>query len=1710
MGFAASPVTTQDVSAEIAKQMLEGVSGQSLSADQRLEAKSDTDKVRIVVELEGQPVIEKATDQGIAFKAMGESQVEALTTDLLQAQSAVKESLKSEAIDFDVHYQFTNSLNGFSATTTFGEAKKIEQIEGVKRVYVVNEYQRPEPQMVNSAQITKHKMVWEEFNYTGEGKVVAIIDSGIDPFHKDFNLTNEAAATLTKDKVDAEGLAGTYFNAKVPYGYNYMDNNTEVLDLGAEASMHGMHVAGTVGANGDEAAGGLKGVAPEVQLLGMKVFGNDPDYGSTYGDIIIKAIDDALALGADVMNLSLGATATSVQTDDPEQMAVTRAVNNGVVMSISAGNSALFGEGHAQPLADNPDVGVVGSPGLTAESLQVASVNNARMLFEHQVKTPGTAMTIKGYGQDDWASKSMSGKQTLIAIGGDKYGEPVCYDGIDVKGKVVLVSRGGFAFRDKTEWAYEAGAKGIIVYNNDPGRFFYKDQGGWQIPFMKVQVAEGLELEKLLAGGPITIDITKTDEALSPVAGLMSDFSSWGTTPNLEFKPDIAAPGGHIYSTLQKDTYGFMSGTSMAAPHASGGAALVLQRVDADFAAATHADKVNLVKNIMMNTAKPVQGDGGAYVSPRKQGAGSMDLKAAMETPVLITEKVTGLAKVNLKELNGSKDSFDLIVKNTSDVDVTYNVNMTVQTDKVVAGRFVVEPQLIKDAVTKITIGGSPIGNTVVIPANSTVEMHFEVDVTNGKTAVDNKPLDEVFKNGHFVEGFVTFTQVNSEALSAKESAKTSLDQAKEALEAKKTALEEAKTASAKALQDKEAGQESLDLLKATLTTVNTDIENAGEKIQAAAVAKAKAEEARQAATAALQAANNAKDAVQPAIDAVTEAQALADQLRPIADAAKTAYDKAVAEGLTGDDLTALETAMNETEAAAADAEAKLLERQTAKTAAETAQVQAKEASDKANEAALAAEETAKLAADQVTEEEKAVYEALVAKKAQTEAAIQTATTLLTDLTTVYNGKADEQVVASKEVENAEKDLESKQAAYDKASDTYDNFLPLSVPYVGFRGDWEMAPIFDASRYEADRDSFYNFTVLMDEETSFLGGYTNEDGDAAYGTDYVAFSPNEDGFQDQVQPLFSLLRNASDVKFSILDKDKNVIRTLASSSYMRKHYYDGRHARYVFKDEWLWDGKVNYKTAADGQYFYQVKAKIDGGSDWHELLFPVKLDTVEPTKPVLTYSNGAKTLKVASTDTDGSGIDQYVLFEQVVNAEGKVTPKKLLTSRDGTFDLENLDRRVYRVVVATSDYAANVSEISDEMVINDTAVPEIEMTPESYTVFDKRTVTLKGAISEMTAPSLTMNGEEVALTLNKASKKFEFEKAFTYDTDGEKAVKVKAVDEVNNVIEFERKFYIDATKPVITMKDLPVADDNGFIVVTPETETIALKATISDNYPDLRVVINGSEVVKIEEDFHGYQDKLQPASYDLDQTFALDKGVNKIVVEVFDAAGSRVAEDMKVFRQSTPDEKPPLPPVVVPAAPTDFDLTLTGTDISYNRPIKVQVSAPMALVWTVKILDANGDVAKTEVLPASKTATYNWAPDRMTKLNGTFKVQVSGENAAGNHAEEASFQVYNYETRVTEPTFTKRDGMLNVSAKLTNLEDSNQKPLLVAIVRNENTTMHSISTMQTDIAPDGTVTLSAGLQMPEIGNYTVEFFAWSEWARPVKVSNLESISVEIK
>lgn len=726
--------------------------------------------VRVIVELDKAPAISEATAQGLSYKDLSTSSKASAEAAVEKQQASVQAAMKLAIGSFDVKQSFTTVFNGFSLEVKAGDVKKIAKLQGVKAVYESQEYKRPEvePEMITSKELVQAQLAWDKYSYRGEGAVVAVIDSGIDPNHKDFQLTDDSTGEITSAEVSQHVEAGDvsegkYFSAKIPFGYNYMDDNQEVKDIAPGASMHGQHVSGTVGANGDEMNGGIQGVAPEAQILAMKVFGNDQNFGSTFGDVYVKAIDDSIKLGADVINMSLGATAGFVDNASPEQQAVARAKENGLIVSISAGNSDMYGSGYDYNDVKDQDYGLTGSPSVSEGSLGVASFENtdiSAVAFNYSAdgSEAGQAMFLLANDVDP-----VQGTDYPVEFAG--FGTVADFEGKDLTGKYALVSRGSISFVEKGLNAQAAGAEGIIVYNNVDGTINMASDPAIQIPYMSALQADGLAMKALIDGGQ-DVSVRFDGDVITtanPEAGLMSTFTSWGPTPNLDFKPEITAPGGNIYSTMNDDKYGLMSGTSMAAPHVAGGSALIFERVDNDFDLSGY-DRAQRAKNLLMNTSKPVvfaEYDGiTEFVSPRRQGAGIMQLADALETDVIVYEKNTGEGKVALKEIADGQFQFTLTAENFSDTEKTYDVSMQLQTDYPyeLPGRTITAPNEIGSLVLEEGLDyTSDAPETVTVAPNSTQEFTVNVDLTEAQYLMD------IFTNGFFVDGFVQLTDSTPE-----------------------------------------------------------------------------------------------------------------------------------------------------------------------------------------------------------------------------------------------------------------------------------------------------------------------------------------------------------------------------------------------------------------------------------------------------------------------------------------------------------------------------------------------------------------------------------------------------------------------------------------------------------------------------------------------------------------------------------------------------------------------------------------------------------------------------------------------------------------------------------------------------------------------------------------------------------------------------------
>lgn len=1297
------------------------ITNKKLTADIRNEGLKDNDKVRVIVELTGKPSISYATERGVKVNQLEKSFISSITNNLNREQQQVKNQITSNRINIQYHNSFTNVSNGFSATVTYGDAKRIENLPGVSRVVIANKYDRPTPDMKTSHEVVKSVETWN-LGYNGEGMVIAIIDTGIDPSHKDMKLTDASKAKLNPSLVNgiiaSEGLKGKWYTNKVPYGYNYYDKNNIILDLGPGASMHGMHVAGTSGANGD--SNGIKGVAPESQLLAMKVFSNDPNFPSTYGDIYMTAIDDCVKLGVDVINMSLGSSASFVLPTDPEQIALTNAANNGIVLAMSAGNAGNIGDGWmTYPYAKNPDLGVVGAPGSNANSVQVAAVEKSSIEANALRYKNGLIGYTPAGNFDPIITFSGPVEYVYCKLGliGTNAGQPVDdFAGVDVAGKIALIQRGGYAeipgnFVDKIMNAQNKGAIGVIVFNSRVGgealmNMAYPDGTG-RIPAIFIGISDGNRLRDLIPTNENKVEFKDDKVILSnPNAGTLASFSSWGSTPNLDFKPEITAPGVNIYSTFNNNTYGYMSGTSMASPHVAGGSSLILQRVDKEFGLKGYARSL-MTKNLLLSTATPLVDNGyynkkyasGSLYSPRRQGAGVMNLLGAATTPAIVTEKITGISKASLKEI-GNVTNFTLKVTNFSNKPLAYNVSGTVGTDLAVNERTQDESQCIfvngtidmETGLGQFPISfsknGAPVSK-IDVPANGSTEFNVTIDLSNTVDWFYNLPLNQLFPNGTFVEGFVR-------------------------------------------------------------------LESPTEDVPA-----------------------------------------------------------------------------------------------------------------------------------------------------------------------------------------------------------------IGVPYMGFYGEWDKAPIIDDTNYDENPEQFYgNYTLLtwkVGTTYNFLG-YTF---DGIADKTKIAFSPNGDKLADEARLVATFLRNAKDLEINILNKDGTQVRALCKDYDILKDYYnsgDSGSSMFRSSNDWAWDGKIQNKIAPDGEYIYEVKARVDyPNARWQRVTFPVVVDNTKPIIENMTFNPENKELTVQAKDNHA--ISHYELY---------LAGNLLKANSTGIFDLSSYIKQnePASFTVKAYDYALNsVETIKDILASNDTIEPVIFIdSPEVLGIYATNQVLAKGYVTDNTQiASLTINGEDVPLTLDAIKKEYHFEKVLNL-TNAVNNLIFEAKDIAGNKMSILRKVFVDTKAPVIAA-EIPE-------VVEYEVSKLKLKGLVSDNMPSMKVYVNSDMVANKYFDWI-YLDGEKPVTFDLSECeVALALGDNTIIIEAKDDAGNITTKEYHVFRKPEVE----LPVEIVSATVTP------DQNIFVTEPALIQASANQAVDWEVSIIDFKGDVVQTFKISASPTFNATWAPDPSIAQYGLFNV----------------------------------------------------------------------------------------------------------------------------
>ncbi|MBR4444549.1 MAG: Ig-like domain-containing protein, partial [Solobacterium sp.] len=654
--------------------------------------------VRVSIVLDGSSTLEAGyAAEGIASNSAAKN----YRAGLYAKQQQMANTISQQALHgkkLDVVWNITLAANIISANVPVTSIERIKAVKGVKDVFVENQYeavepgkQADDPNMSVASDMTNTTQVWS--NYTGAGQAVAIVDTGLDTDHRSFDpeAFDYAISTLDKevdliDKADIDELFketniyyetqgavtsdDVYLSTKVPYAFNYVDMDLDVTHDNDTQEEHGSHVSGIAAANRyvKDAEGNFvdaltevhtQGQAPDAQIIVMKVFGKG---GGAYDSDYFVAIEDAIILGAASVNLSLGSSNAGLTTTSNQYMQIlAELTQSDTVAVMSAGNNYDWSEPSIGELyADDANFATGGSPGSFTQPFTVASIDNDGYTGTPFKVGGNNIFFSDGSSAQNAPFTSIAGEYQYIAITGFGLEEEMAALKDVLAGKIAVVSRGNSSFFEKANAAVSNGAAGVVIYNNQPGTIGLNLKGySYTAPVASVTQAEG---QMFIANGEEktindatyyegTVIVPSASEVTTEVYDAeyytMSDFSSWGTTSDLNLKPEITAPGGNIYSVngLPKGgmAYENMSGTSMAAPQITGITAVLRQYMDeADLEAKTGLTARQLGLSLLMSTAKPVVLESNKYyASLLKQGAGLVDVEAAANTKTAIIMKGT-------------------------------------------------------------------------------------------------------------------------------------------------------------------------------------------------------------------------------------------------------------------------------------------------------------------------------------------------------------------------------------------------------------------------------------------------------------------------------------------------------------------------------------------------------------------------------------------------------------------------------------------------------------------------------------------------------------------------------------------------------------------------------------------------------------------------------------------------------------------------------------------------------------------------------------------------------------------------------------------------------------------------------------------------------------------------------------------------------------
>jgi minor extracellular serine protease Vpr len=540
---------------------------------------------RVVVIVSDSPVLKKAKALGLDISEASDM----FKAPLMDEVERRLDSLRSSGVQLKVVDVLTYVLHG----AVIEISQPLELLESVAPDLKVYQDVSLQISLEKSSKLVRAEEA-HSFNtssgepLTGRGVVVAVLDTGIDYTHPDLGGTIGPGQKILK-------------------GYDFVDEDEDPIDRDG----HGTEVTGIIAADGR-----IKGIAPEASLLAYRVVDK---MGNVKSSDLIRALERASLDGADIINLSLG----TKEEIESLSYAIENIVGSGVVVVAATGNSAerAFGE-------------PAGRRGVIAVG---ASLNN--------VSSPRDAEVIINPDGFELIAVFMNGSRPVpTGVTGSlvyvNFAREKDVASLDLRGKIALAERGGepgelIYFSAKEANVAARGALGLIVHNYEGGLFLGNLIGPHNppnyepsIPVVSISNRDGVYLREELSKGAELGATILTNRSAQIGVDRVAMFSSRGPVSSFYIKPDIVAPGVSVNTTATRGEYSVVDGTSFAAPHVTGAAALLLQ---------AHPELTpEEVAGILAPTSKVLTDQWKSVIPSFTQGSGRLDVLSAVTSPLAL------------------------------------------------------------------------------------------------------------------------------------------------------------------------------------------------------------------------------------------------------------------------------------------------------------------------------------------------------------------------------------------------------------------------------------------------------------------------------------------------------------------------------------------------------------------------------------------------------------------------------------------------------------------------------------------------------------------------------------------------------------------------------------------------------------------------------------------------------------------------------------------------------------------------------------------------------------------------------------------------------------------------------------------------------------------------------------------------------------------